>query len=182
MFRTKTDCFVEKLFDFADGHGLVNGEIGVTNGGVGRSGSVSRRDGVLVSRTALNFVRVPITTGLFYSERSVGNEFLQTRAGCVQRDVGALRLSDLDQVIANAGERNGLRGSGAFVGGGHLFQVRLINDEQQGCRNENNGQSTHEESLNLGETVDKAHEGLRCAKSNRRGGWIASSGKETRPG
>lgn len=61
--------------------------------------------------------------------------------------IRALGLRDLRDVHANAGEADGLSGSGTGIGAGHLLDVIKIDAAHDGGRYKNQSKGSHTESV-----------------------------------
>jgi len=130
--------------DFVDSHSGVNGQIGIANGGAGRSGCVARGGGEFAPGT-LDGIGIAITLGAGHGERIGGDEFFKRSALAVNGDVGALRLGDLQEVASDTGQGDGLRRSRAFVGRRHSLQGEMIHNEEQGGAGQKSDKRAHKE-------------------------------------
>lgn len=112
----------DALLDFGDLHGLVDGEGGVADGGIGRRRGVASDGFEVACGAAFECVGVAVAFGTGHVDGVGGDEFVEIGAVIVESEEAALGLRDLEEVAANAGEADGLGGSGAGVGGRHLFE------------------------------------------------------------
>ncbi len=99
------------------------------------------------SAAALDFVAVAVALGSGEIHESGRGKFVQVDAVAIGGHVGAFGLRDLRDVHANAGEADGLSGSGARIGRGHLLDVIEVDASHDGSRDQDQSKSSHEEIL-----------------------------------
>src|SRR5712692_1350313 len=87
--------------DFVNLHGGVDSEIGIANGGAGRSGQVAR-SGSETDAGAFDRVGIAVALGAGHGKRIGGDEFVKRSAMAVGGDVAAFSLGDLQEVASNA--------------------------------------------------------------------------------
>ena len=126
------------LLEFADLHGLVDGQGGVADRGAIGCGRMAGGDGEIAAG-ALDSVGIAVTLRALHGDRIRRDQFIQGRAMIVQGGEAALSLGNLQQVTANAGQANRLGRGGARVGGRHLLQGVLINTEGDSHKDEHRG-------------------------------------------
>ncbi len=61
----------------------------------------------------------------------------------IQSNVAALRLGDLEQVATHTGKADGLSRSRAFIRRWHLFQIKVVDAEENGSSDKNYGKTAH---------------------------------------
>ena len=96
---------------------------------------------------ALDFVAVAVALGSGEIHESGRGKFVQVDAVAIGGHVGAFGLRDLRDVHANAGEADGLSGSGARIGRGHLLDVIEVDASHDGSRDQDQSESSHEDIL-----------------------------------
>ncbi len=104
---------------------------------------MTRSDSEIQART-FNGVRVAVTLGAGHGKSIGGDEFVERSALGVGGDVGAFGHGDLQEVASNASQGDGLRRSGAFIGGRHPLQRELIDGEEKGGTDKKADKSAHE--------------------------------------
>lgn len=147
-------------------HVLIDRERGIANGRTCGGWSVAGR-GAKVASGTLDRIGVTVSLGPRHGQRIGRNEFVQSRAMPVLRDVAALRLGNLQKISANAGEAYGLRWRGAFVSDRHFFEVEMIDAKQKRCGDENRDEGTHRGSLALSRTACKTGAKNACARKQQ---------------
>ena len=158
------------LLDFADLHGLVDSERGITNRGAFRRGGMASYDFIFAGiAAALNFVGVAVAFWLGHSQRAGGDEFVDAGAVGIQSQIAAFRLRDLEKVSADSGETDSLRGRGAGVGCGHFFCGEIENAERDSHKHEDANEFAHEASLRLKRNIDKILRSGGCERDNLNG-------------
>jgi hypothetical protein len=124
------------LLGFADLHVLVDGQDGVTDGGICGRGSVVGGDGEVTKVSTADFVAVALAFGAREVHSAGRREFVEGDAVAIRSDIGALGLHNLRKVHSNAGEAYGLGGCGAGIGGGHFLDGIEIDATHDGCDDE----------------------------------------------
>jgi len=99
------------------------------------------------SAAALDFVAVAVAFGSGEIHESGRGKSFQVDAVTIGGHVGTFGLRDLRDVHANAGEADGLSGSGARIGSGHLLDVIEVDASHDGGRDQDQSESSHEEIL-----------------------------------
>ncbi len=99
------------------------------------------------SAAALDFVAVAVALGSGEIHESGRGKFVQVDAVAIGGHVGAFGLRDLRDVHANAGEADGLSGSGARIGSRHLLEIIEIDASHDGSRDQDQSESSHKEIL-----------------------------------
>ena len=127
------------LLDFGDLHGLVDGEGGVADGGVGRGGGVASDSFEVAGGAALERVGVAVAFGPGHVDGVGGDEFVEIGTMIVECEEAAFGLRDLQEVAADAGEADGLRWGGASIGGWHFLERVFVDDEGYACKDEEGG-------------------------------------------
>ena len=79
----------------------------------------------------------------------------------MQGDVAALRLRDLQQIGADGGQTDGLRGSGAGISRGHSRQIEEVDREKESSYNKKNGKGAHAEIVYPRRSPDKRLQSVR---------------------
>jgi len=79
----------------------------------------------------------------------------------IQGDVAALRLRDLQQISADGGQADGLRGSGAGISRGRSRQIEVVDPEKESSYNKKNGKGAHAEIVRVRRSPDKRFQPLR---------------------
>lgn len=102
------------------------------------------RGGAEVVAGTFEGVGVAIAFGTSERERAGRQKFAESGAFAVEGDVASFGLGDLQEITADAGETDGLRGRSAFVRGGHFFDVEVVDAEEQRGSDEKGCKSTHE--------------------------------------
>src|SRR5262249_11407888 len=121
-------------------------------------------DGEIGVRTgASDRVCVALALGALHVERAGGDQIIHRGTVRIHGRIGALSLSDLQEVHANAGEVDGLRGSGTFVGGWHFLEGVLINAESDRDDHKKRKQGAHETSVGASAAVGNGAR-LGCAQ------------------
>lgn len=137
------------LLNFGDLHVLVNAENGVTNRGAFGCRRVTRHDTEFsIIPFALHFVGVAVAPGAGHREQAGRDEFIQTDTMGVEREVPALRLSNLEKISADTREADGLRRGRAGVGRGHFLRGEIENSKRHGNKDENANELAHVGSVN----------------------------------
>src|SRR5581483_1655317 len=136
-----------KLLNFGDLHGLVDDEIGVADGRARGRWSVARDDAEIGAGGTFDFVGIAVARGFFDGERAGRIQIGQRDAVSVEGDVAAFGLRDLEQVVANASEGDGLRGGGSRIRDGHFLKIEFIYAEKNGRIDKNERESFHGSSL-----------------------------------
>ena len=104
---------------------------------------------------APNFVGVTVALGAGHGDGAVRNEFAHFRAVAVKSHVAALGLSDFEQVAADTGQADCLRGSRSRVGRRHPFQREIVDAKGHSDKNENANELAHNVSVRCGNNLDK---------------------------
>ena len=131
-----TRRFRDRSLGLADLHVLVDGEDGVADGGICGRGTVVGGDGEVAPFSAADFVGVALAFGAGEVHGAGRREFVEGDAVAIRSNIGALGLRDLRKVHSNAGEADGLGGSGAGIGGGHFLDGVEIDAAHDGCDDE----------------------------------------------
>jgi hypothetical protein len=141
---------MSRLLEFADLHGLVDGESGVADRGAGGGWSVAGGDGE-VWAGAVDRVGVAVALGTGHGERAGRDQVFERGALAVERNVAAFGVGDGEEVAADAGEADGLCWGRAGIGGGEFLErVRVEAQENSGDHHEAD-QCAHEELLRQSE-------------------------------
>ncbi len=64
-------------------------------------------------------------------------------------DVAVFCVGDLQEVHSNAGQADGLRGSGTFIRGWHPLQVEVIDSKEKGRTDQDADKKAHGEIVGL---------------------------------
>jgi hypothetical protein len=128
---------------------------------------VAGDDGKFVTAAAADFIAVPVALSLRQIHKTGRRKFVQIDAVAVGSDVGPFGLRDLIQIHADAGEADGLGGRGARIGGGHFFHIKKIDAANHGRRDEDQGKSSHGESVNRRAEADKCSGIAECARKQQ---------------
>src|SRR5215470_9387260 len=154
-----------KLLNFTDLHVLVDGKNRVADRRTFWSGSVAGGHGKFAAvAVAADFVGVAVALRAGHGYGAVRNEFTHFRAVTVERHIAAFGLGDFEEVAANAGKADGLRGSSAGVGRGHLFEREIVDAEGDRDKNENADELAHNRSVRRGNKGGKANGEERCQR------------------
>ena len=131
-----------QLSDFGDLHVGVDGEIRVANGralgGRGMAGGDAEIGSCAFDRVGISFAPC-VRDG----KGTRGNQLFKRNTPSVDGTVPALRLGNLQQIGAHAGERDGLGWCGACVRGGHGAERVVVNAKHKGGCDENYDESLH---------------------------------------
>ena len=123
--------------DFLDLHVLVGGQGGVADGRPrGRRRVAGDRFKFAGVSIALDFVAIAFASGTGHRESTRRDEFADVLAMAVEGDAVALGLGDFEQVSADTGQANGLRGRSAGIGDRHLPGSEIENAEGQRDKNQ----------------------------------------------
>ena len=131
-----------RLRNFRDLQVRVDGEMGIPDGRI-RWRRRMPRCRLELHAGALDRVRVSIAPGAWQREGIRGNQLVQRNTTAVQGDIGEFRLRDLQQIAADAGQGDGLRRSGALIGGGHLLEIVVESAIENADGHKNDGQAFH---------------------------------------
>jgi len=157
------------LLEFADLHGLVDGEGGVANGEAGWGWGVAGGDGN-VGTCAVDRVGVAVALGAGHGERAGGDEFGERGALTVERDVATFGVGDREEVATDAGEADGLRASSAKIGGGEFFERKGVEAEENPSDHYQADDGAHKEIVApSGGMNNRGQRG--CVVANNGDGW-----------
>ena len=144
---TEILAYPDLLLGLADLHVLVDAEGRVADWGVRWGRSVPRGDDEFGPAATADLVGVTVALGSGEIHEPGRRKFVQVDAVAIGGYVGAFGLRDLRDVHANAGKADGLSGSGARIGGGHLLDVIEIDASHDGSGDQDQSESSHEEIL-----------------------------------
>jgi hypothetical protein len=144
---TEILAYPDLLLGLADLHVLVDAEGRVADWGVRWGRSVPRGDDECGPAATADLVGVTVALGSGEIHEPGRRKFVQVDAVAIGSHVGAFGLRDLRDVHANAGKADGLSGSGARIGGGHLLDVIEIDASHDGSGDQDQSESSHEEIL-----------------------------------
>jgi hypothetical protein len=152
--------------NFADFHIGINRQLGVTDWRTRWRGSVLCQDLELRCPGTVDLIAVPVALGVLHAKRTGGDQLVERGTVAIQGDVAALRLRDLQQISADAGQADGLRGSSAGISRGHSGQIEVVDPEKESSYNKKNGKGAHTEIVYARRSPDKHVQPLRIEKSN----------------
>lgn len=161
------------LLDFLNLHRRVQGEFGVADGGARGAGWMFRDHLEILSAGAGDGVGVTIAPFGIYGESAGGDQVVQRGALLVQSDVAAFGLANAKEIIAHAGEANGLRGCSARIGAGHLLEIKVANAQQNASDNKNSRHALHRLIVSREAGMDKRFGG--CGAFGNNTAYIDSS-------
>jgi hypothetical protein len=118
---------------------------------------VLRQDLELCCAGAVDLITVPVAPAVRHAKRTGGHQLVQRGTVAIQGDVAALGLRDLKQVSSNAGQADGLRGSGAGISRGHFRQIEAVDPEKESSYNKKNGKGAHAKIVYARHSADKAY-------------------------
>lgn len=142
-------------------HVVIDGQIGIANRGTCWRGLMAGADAELFTR-AVNRISVSIAPGARHGQIARRCELGERSATAIQGDESALRGSDLQQIGADSGEGDGLRGRRTLVGRRHFLKIKMKSAICHGGSDENDGQGFHTMILGLCEFPSKRRLLGRC--------------------
>ena len=154
-------CRQEWLIDLVNLHVVIDGQIGIANGGTCWRGLMAGADAELFAG-ALNRIGVSVAPRARHGQITGRCELAERSATAIQSDESALGGSDLQQIRTYPGQGDGLRWSCSFVSRGHLLKIKMKGSISYRGGDENNGQSFHTAILGLCEFTSKRRLLGRC--------------------
>ena len=163
---SETFCGRERLIDLVNLHVVIDGQIGIANGGTCWRGLMAGADAELFAG-ALNRIGVSVAPRARHGQITGRCELAERRATAIQGDKSALRGSDLQQIGADSGQGDGLRWCCSFIGRGHLLKIKMKSSISYRGGDENNGQGFHTAILGLCEFAGKRRRLGRCIRKQQ---------------